>query len=363
MKTLKHTLFLTTLICLLSLHAHAYDWMARLSDDARVCRISIPGTHDAATGEGFMPEDSLLGSRIAVTQELSLARQWAAGIRAFDLRPDVRTDSLGRQVLHIYHGEFATRATFADVMQLLRDSLRAHPTEFAIIVMRHESSAHRPSQRWGEMMDYALALNRDLLVDYRPDITVGQMRGRVLLLSRNVYNDMPRGGYITGWRHDADVDFTRPATIKGSAREGRLVLQDFYDMSLEGGMPTKLGAIERLQRLITNREVLGADPNTWFINHTSGYLYTTTEYGTEPVSTSEGYRANAAETNRWLANLIEARESRVNKRLKAWGNDATHPHRVSTGIVMMDFGGCDTSTTYNVCGQRLVDTIINSNFQ
>lgn len=361
MNTILHTILLLFAMFASPLVASANDWMARLSDDTRVCRVSIPGTHDAATGEGFIPEDTLLGNRIAITQELPLTKQWQAGIRAFDLRPDVRTDSLGKQSLHVYHGEFATRASFAYVLQLLRDSLRAHPTEFAVIIMRHESSPNRQSLRWGDMMDYALALNRDILVDFRPDITVGQMRGRVLLLSRDEYGTMPRGGYLSGWRHDADVDFTRPATIRGNYSEGRLVLQDFYDMSGEDGMPTKLGAIERLQRLVTNREVLGADANTWFVNHTSGYLLTTNNYGPEPVSTSEGYRANAAETNRWLVNLIESRESRVRHHLSKIGSG--RPHRVSTGIVMMDFGGCDNSGTYNVYGKRLVDTIINSNFQ
>lgn len=329
--------------------ALAGDWLARVADDRMVCRLSIPGTHDAATGEGWDCADSLAANLIARTQELTLAQQWAAGIRAFDLRPDVRTDSLGRQTLHIYHGEFATRASMASVMGMLRDSLAAHPSEFAIIVMRHEASASRESARWKDMTDYVLAKNRDLLVDFRPDITVGQLRGRILVLSRDVYNDsMPRGGYIEGWRHDAECDWTRPATVRGSSRNGHLVVQDFYDMSGEGGMPTKLGAIERLFRLTGKGEVLRADPHTWFINHTSGYLYTTQQFGGEPVSTTEGYRANAAETNRWMANLIEAKRSR--------GRSAT------TGIVMMDFGGADRSGGQEVLGRRLVNTIIDSNW-
>ena len=333
----------------LAVDAAGADWIARIDDGRRVCRLSIPGTHDAATGEAFVAADTLLGNRIARTQELTLGQQWAAGIRAFDLRPDVMTDSLGRQSLHIYHGEFATRVSFADVMQLLRDSLAAHPSEFAVIVMRHESSPRRESSHWQEMMDYQLALNSDLLVDFRPDITVGQLRGRILLLSRDTYNQLPRGGYISGWRHDADIDWHRPATIRGCAREGHLVVQDFYDMSGEGGMAAKLSAIERLFRLTRDKAALAADPDTWFINHTSGYLYTTSEYGPEPVSTTEGYRANAAETNRRLISLINSRESRLKP--------------TTTGIVMMDFGGADRSGGRDVMGATLVGAIIESNFR
>lgn len=344
------TLLLTAALSLSAATLHAADWLARIADNVRVARLSIPGTHDAATGDGFVDSDTLLASRIACTQQLPLARQWAAGIRAFDLRPDVMTDSLGHQSLHIYHGEFATRASFAGVLAMLRDSLRAHPTEFAVIVMRHESSPHRESSHWQEMMDYQLALNSDLLVDFRPDITVGQLRGRILLLSRDTYNELPRGGYISGWRHDADIDPSRPATIRGCAREGRLLVQDFYDMSGDGGLPTKLAAIERLFRLTRDRELLRAHPDTWFINHTSGYLFTTSEYGGEPVSTTEGYRANAAETNRRLISLINSL-------------DNSRKPTARTGIVMMDFGGTDRSGAYDVMGLALLKAIINSNFR
>lgn len=337
------SLCVATLLALCSATALAGDWLAHIADDTPVCRLSIPGTHDAATGEGFMPADSVLGNRIAITQTLPIAGQWAAGIRAFDVRPDVRTDSLGRQTLHIFHGEFATRATFAHVLATLRDSLKAHPSEFAILIMRHESSPNRESSRWEEMTDYALAMNSDLLVDFRPDLTVGQMRGRILLLARDEYNEMPRGGYIYGWRHDADVDTTHPAVIKGCALEGRLVLQDFYDMSVEGGLPTKLAAIERLQNLAGNGKKTTLPKHTWYINHTSGYLFTTSGYGPEPVSTTEGYRANAAETNRFLASLIAS-------------------HKTTTGIVMMDFGGVDRSAGHEVNGLTLTKAIIKSNF-
>lgn len=356
---MKHTISLILLL-LAATSALASDWMARLDDNSRVCRLSIPGTHDACTGYGFLSQDSLLGAAIATTQELDISGQWAAGVRAFDLRPDVRSLGDTTRIMQIYHGEFATRQTFAGVFDVLRDSLRAHPTEFAVIIMQHERSRNRDGSHWENMADYVLATNSDLIVDFRPDITVAQMRGRILVLSRDTYNAMPRGGYITGWRFDADVDWQQPATIKGSTLEGRLLVQDFYDMTWDGGMPAKLGAIERLLRLTSNANVLKADPNTWFINHTSGYLFTTTAYTSSPVSTSEGYRANAAETNRWLANLIEAKESRIALKT-ARGKQPSH-QRVHTGIVMMDFAGVDSSGKYDVGGARLVRAVINSNF-
>ena len=88
-----HKIFLSLLLSVAALTStYAYDWLARIDDDRRVCRLSIPGTHDACTGYGFLPQDTLAGNYIARTQELNISEQWAAGVRAFDLRPDVREE-------------------------------------------------------------------------------------------------------------------------------------------------------------------------------------------------------------------------------------------------------------------------------
>lgn len=46
-----------------------------------------------------------------------------------------------KRTLQIYHGEFATQQTFNGVFNVLRDSLQAHPTEFAIITERGTCAA------------------------------------------------------------------------------------------------------------------------------------------------------------------------------------------------------------------------------
>ena len=349
--TIMHKIFLSLLLSVAAFTStYAYDWLARIDDDRRVCRLSIPGTHDACTGYGFLPQDTLAGNYIARTQELNISEQWAVGVRAFDLRPDVREEKSTKsskkaketkRTLQIYHGEFATQQTFNGVFNVLRDSLQAHPTEFAIIIMQHERSTNRDGSTWEAMVDYALAENSDLIVDFRPDLTVGQLRGRILVLSRDTYRPTPRGGYIKGWRFDAEVDWQKPATMHGYAMEGTLCVQDFYNMTWEGGTTAKLEAIERLLKAANSEEVAKQYPNMWFINHTSGFKYTSTEFTKEPVSTSEGYRANAADTNKFLAERIKG--------------------HMTTGLVMMDFAGVDRSGNYDVMGKRLVQAVINSN--
>lgn len=196
-------------------------------------------------------------------------------------------------------------------------------------------------------MDYILALNSDLLVDFRPDITVGQLRGRILLLSRDKYDSVPHGAFVEGWRHDGIIDTANPATIQGCTQKGSLLVQDLYDTSQEADMEAKTKAMQQLFLLGTRRKANETGRYTWMINHTSGYSITSTEYTKEPVSTTEGYRANAAKTNLLMAKLLEGR--------------AAEGRRGGAGIVMMDFGGTDRSGCQDVYGLRLVNDVIKNN--
>lgn len=62
--------------------------MSELPDDAYVAQVSIPGTHDSATGNGTTLDS------YARTQEISLDKQLELGIRAFDFRPKANGNTL-----------------------------------------------------------------------------------------------------------------------------------------------------------------------------------------------------------------------------------------------------------------------------
>lgn len=56
-----------------SVQAKAENWITNLRDDVYVNQLSIPGTHDSGTGEGFT---SSFFDSFARTQDLSLQGQW-----------------------------------------------------------------------------------------------------------------------------------------------------------------------------------------------------------------------------------------------------------------------------------------------
>ena len=90
MKRISTTLFF---LLGLTLNIVAENWISRLPDHIFISQLSIPGTHDAATGNGVQL------AMFAQCQDVSVDKQWEAGIRAFDLRPIVKKDHL-----HINHG-------------------------------------------------------------------------------------------------------------------------------------------------------------------------------------------------------------------------------------------------------------------
>lgn len=314
---------LTSTVCM------ADDWMKQLDDNAYLSQISIPGTHDSATGEGWTGTwGTMFGPSMGLTQELNIAGQLNCGVRAFDLRPCVDNDKLV-----INHGILQTKATFPGTLQQLVSFVKEHPTEFVIVIMRHETDGDDNNSQWGTMIYNCLNSSdiRPTLADYKRDITVGELRGKVLVLSRDSYADQPIGGFITGWAHQMNY---ATGKIKGPSITGTLYVQDFYEvMDKTTG---KKNAIVKLLNFSTKNNVKNETQHLIVcINHTSGY--------TASAST-DGNRNNAAISNQHMIDYL-----------------ADDAHAGPTGIVVTDFAGINTSGDYEVKGLDLVNAIINDN--
>ncbi|MBQ8047508.1 MAG: hypothetical protein IJ196_06260 [Prevotella sp.] len=318
-----------SLLFVLAGTAFADNWMAELDDYAYISQVSIPGTHDSCTGEGWSGIlGSIAGNSTGLTQDLSIAQQLQAGIRAFDLRPCVN----GSQLV-INHGILQTKAVFNETLRQLCQFVSDNPTEFVVIIMRHESDGDSNNDNWASMMSESLALPdlQPQLADFRPDLTVGDMRGKVLVLSRDSYGETPVGGYITGWSHDAN--YSTNGRIQGSKDRGTLYVQDFYEVM--ENTADKTNAIKSLLDFTMRIHRISRYKNYFCINHTSGYTSS---------ASSNGNRNNAAICN---ATVIEYLDNAS--------------HNGPTGIVMTDFAGTDRSGNYNVMGQTLIEKIIAQN--
>ena len=329
---MKRLLTLTVLFTQTIVVCLAEDWMGQLDDNAYFSQVSIPGTHDSATGEGwtgFLGE--MFGPSMGLTQDLNIDQQLACGVRAFDLRPCVVDNELV-----INHGILQTKAKFPETLKQLCQFVTEHPTEFIVVVMRHETDGDDNNSQWSKMMSNCLGSDdvRPLLADYKRDLTVGELRGKVLVLSRDTYASKPIGGFITGWGHQANYV---TGNIKGPyVISGTLYVQDFYEVM--DNMTAKLNGIEKLLNFSTKNTVNKNYKHlTVCINCASGY--------TASAST-DGIRDNAAQCNKKVVDYL-----------------ADEAHAGPTGIIFMDFAGVDTSDSYEVKGADLVNTIVNNNLR
>jgi len=315
--------------------AMADNWMTPLPDDTPITQLSIPGTHDSATGEGFRGDLGMAyGEAVARTQELTLSAQWDCGIRAFDLRPAVVGEADAPR-MQIYHGRMETRLGFSDALQTLCRKLDEAPGEFAIVIIRHESDINTPIQKcWRRLMAQCIAEfdGAGRLVHYVPGLTLGDVRGKILLFSRDDYEGNLIGAYVRSWTHtDSFGQQKKARLVAADGKNERLMVQDFYDCTTPELLRRKLSTLLKMFKKSAK-----ASSGVWVINHASGY--------TKDAS-SDGYRDNATQTNNALLAAVTSLNGVSNHK----------------GITMIDYAGVDDTRGYHVSGLALVKAIIAQN--
>ena len=168
----------------------ATDWLGMVKDETKVCKLSIPGTHDTMTGMGFyQPVLNYVFNLTAISQVSTFEEQMASGLRFFDLRPVVSIDTLAtnpaeKKILRLAHGISEINVTFEEAIDQMQRYLKAHPSEFFISKLQADNGLENQSN-WTVLLGKILSKEKykGLFVDnWRPDITVGEMRGRLTAL-------------------------------------------------------------------------------------------------------------------------------------------------------------------------------------
>ena len=338
MKTLliEILLIFTAPLMLMAQEIDGRRWMAGIDDTRTVTSLSIPGAHDAATGEGVH-----MVAGLGKTQELTLAALWDCGVRAFDLRPAVNGEEL-----HIYHGTIRTRISFGKALEILCDKLTEHPTEFAIVLMREESDSENSTERalWPQAVGKAIENTGDKAAIFSPAMKVGDARGKIIFISRNAYTGCNRGAIIEGWNHSPQGTANARITSLTDNATAHLQMQDYYAPTDKEKQKAKEEAVlQCLQRAAS------APADVWTINFLSGY--SNRWLGFTPFATTSGYKRNAERIHPIIIYSL-----------------TTKPQ--PTGIMMFDFAGCDKTGggiwhwgCFETLGTELVNKIIGQNFK
>ena len=267
------------------------DWLSMVKDDTKVCKLSIPGTHDTMTGMGFyQPVLKYVFNTTAISQVSTLEEQMACGLRFFDIRPVVSIDTLAtdpaeKQILRLSHGISEIDVTFEETIDQLQRYLKDHPSEFFIAKLQADNGMENQNN-WTVLLSKVLSKQKyqGLFVeDWRPDITVGEMRGKILWLSRFdlrplnelfhfpiVYCDWPD--------EDPDIDENlNPIAQRNCAMynmndttmRATLYKQDYYKTTTEKRMQNKQKTV--IDMMHSAREATAKDDNIWIVNHCSAY--------------------------------------------------------------------------------------------
>lgn len=315
------------LLASVDVDAQSRNWLSELPDNVALRELSIPGAHDAATGSGFASSSALGALFSGITQSLTLSQQWDAGIRAFDLRPTYKENVDGK--LQIYHGVLETKVSLKAALQTLVDALQSNPHETALVLVRHESDGDDNSAQWAPAMSSLLEEFGDNIAVFSPSLTLGDVRGKMVILSRDSFSS-DKVGIIAGWNHSENFDDQKRATVARGRDRAVLYAQDFYECQT---VERKFQTVKTLLDYSTTH----TSGSSWVINHTSGYVGS--------MGTNSNVLNLAKEINLQVADYLST----------------TEPGR--TGIMILDFAGVKSKDNVSLYGDVLVDRIISQNLR
>lgn len=245
----KVLVMLTTMVVMLSLTTFdigAYtgsNWMGAIDGSKSLTQLSIPGTHDS--GARYEPV-----SGTAKCQNLTIAEQLAAGVRYLDIRCRHIDDTFA-----IHHGLVFQHIYFDDVLNDCIGFLNSNPSECIIMCIKEEHTPSNNTRSFEQTFDSYVAQNPDKWCLTATIPTLGQARGKIVLLRRFNAVTVPKGIDATSW-----ADNTVFTIDNGFAR---LKIQDKYVV------PDNNAKWTLIQNLYTEAKSQNFD--RLYINFSSGY--------------------------------------------------------------------------------------------
>ncbi len=252
--------------------ANLNSWMQHLKDETPLSALSVPGTHNSPTCHRALPS--------VRCQAVSPKVQLANGVRFFDIR--VQPEAPHSADLVLVHGVFPISLTgpkyFRDLITDAYTFLDQNPSETLIMSIKREGTGTLTDQQLSRILFDHYTNGTDAPRWYSdPNIpTLGQARGKVVLMRRFAVDDALRGEHDgRGWGIDAQswTDNT-PHDVHGD-----VCVQDFYEVMEAVNIDKKIDYCEaQLERAgacvcqlpgITTDKVNPVPPQPFYLNFLS----------------------------------------------------------------------------------------------
>ena len=325
----KFLLYIITFVISFNANSQVTDyenWMRGLDDNAFICQLSLPGAHNACTSS-FSGTSAIGAAFAGKVQTKTVQQMLPLGVRAFDLRPAVKDGKLIN-----CHGILVTSFDFNTIMQQLCTYLDAHPSEFCIVTIRHEVEADDGDTSFGSKLQASLASFKNHLVNFRPNLTVGEARGKILFISRDAYDEPMYGGRLVDLRNNqSDINNMLGGHCYGpDSYKCSWWVQGYYEYT---DVNDKKNAI--LAMLEKSSQLAGKYNYTWVDNGPAGYKET---------GTNSACQTNAKACNPYLQGLLSSGK-----------------YNGPVGLVCMDY--CCDGDNSGYYGLSLTKELINHNFR
>ena len=177
----------------------ASKWMSQLAADAPMKGLSLPGT-----GGTFSYNYKSNNSDWYKQQTIDFDEQWKLGIRAFEIVSDrpsrFGSTSLGNQPVKC--NKVSMGITVLEVLQKLLTKVKDNPSETAVLILTYQPEGNSPNRNGAEyakslreMYDGLTVDQKAQIIQYTPDLTLGQARGNVMIFCRiNQRDETDNGG-------------------------------------------------------------------------------------------------------------------------------------------------------------------------
>ena len=293
--------------------SEAAKWMAALPDRMFVAHVSIPGAHDFATGEDNWVTSAANGKATSTTQAVSMREQMDRGIRGIDFRPGMYDG-----VLYCNHGLAQTNKTLEEAVKDMVAFLDEHPSEFFVVhffrgniyrtgemptgsgLLGAKGNAASRNQYNALMQKLFDNTYKDYVVNFRPNLTVEEARGKMVLFTRDRIDfvHLSKQARLTNWdAANNDTEVAAMATNEiNTMSTTKLWVQD---LSSGADVTTKVTRFqrqaERMQAMPTPKSVYDAGGkylSEWCMNFTS-MEYDSSESGNSYSTNKYKYGAKA----------------------------------------------------------------------
>lgn len=233
---------LVVLLCTYPVIAADNDWMGQIDDDVYLYQLSIPGTHDSGALHETFPDT-------AKCQKLTITQQLECGTRFLD----IRCRRYGN-TFKIYHGMVNQHLDFEQVVDFCKSFLKKNPSETILMLIKEEYEPKDSTLPFEEIFYQYISEDMDLWYLKNTIPTLGNARGKIVLIRRFKTSQKPIGIDATNWKDNKTFVIDSVAKLK---------VQDKYH--IENGKEKWNEFSKILEETAKSTEPI------LYLNYTSGY--------------------------------------------------------------------------------------------